>query len=114
MALAKSVLPQPCGPENRMLRGIFARRAWYFLGLRRKSMTSLTFSFASSRPPTSSRVTPRVCALILSAGDAIRADAVSASNRWCVSLLQERKGLIIPSPLYGRTDRVAVEVAESQ
>ena len=56
-ALAKSVLPVPGGPTNKTPFGIFPPNAVYFLGVFKKSTTSITSSFASSKPATSANVT---------------------------------------------------------
>ena len=69
-ALASSVLPVPGGPTSSTPRGIFAPISWYFSGLSRKSLISLSSSRASSQPATSSnftlgRVASVVWALVL-------------------------------------------------
>ena len=55
--LANNVLPVPGGPTNKTPFGILPPRRVYFLGFLRKSTTSTTSSFASSKPATSLNVT---------------------------------------------------------
>ena len=55
-ALARSVLPVPGGPRSRTPLGILAPISVYFLLSRRKSTISLSSSFSSSAPATSSKV----------------------------------------------------------
>ncbi len=56
-ARASSVLPVPGGPESRTPCGIRPPSLRYLSGVRRKSTTSVSSSFASSIPATSAKVT---------------------------------------------------------
>ena len=56
-AFASSVFPVPGGPTSSTPLGIFPPRLVYFFGFFKKSTTSITSSFASSSPATSSNVT---------------------------------------------------------
>ena len=56
-ARASSVLPVPGGPLSSTPCGIVRAEPRYFSGVLRKSTTSVSSSFASSMPATSSNVT---------------------------------------------------------
>ena len=56
-ALANNVFPVPGGPTKRTPFGIFPPSAVYFLGVFKKSTTSITSTLASSKPATSANVT---------------------------------------------------------
>ena len=55
-ALANNVFPVPGAPTNKTPFGILPPRLVYFLGFFKKSTTSITSCFASSKPATSLKV----------------------------------------------------------